>query len=158
MWSVQEMNKSNLGSLGLAQTILLLKDLWVFLKILLDHLQEERRTFTVREATNQNTWQIQHHQHVLHQCAGCCEPQIKVRIRSRSAALIRGVRKVILVCRHWLHTHSMYYVHRWNGTLICSTPSRVGGLGLQRSWQKRSLLFFWRRRPWNVHSQYALST
>lgn len=36
--------------------------------------------------------------------------------------------------------------------------SRVGGLGLQSSWQKRSLLFFWRRRPWNVHSQYALST
>lgn len=33
-------SKTNLRSLGLAQTILLLKDLWVFLQILLDHLKE----------------------------------------------------------------------------------------------------------------------
>lgn len=37
------MNGSNLWGLGLAQTILLLEDLGVFLEILLDHLQERQR-------------------------------------------------------------------------------------------------------------------
>lgn len=36
----QQETKSNLGSLGLAQTILLLKDLGVLLEVLLDHLRE----------------------------------------------------------------------------------------------------------------------
>lgn len=38
----EDNKKSNLGSLGLAQTILLLKDLGVLLKVLLDHLREAK--------------------------------------------------------------------------------------------------------------------
>lgn len=43
-------------------------------------------------------------------------------------------------------------------TFICSWERREGGRGRHSSWQKRSLLFFCSSRPWNVHSQYALST
>lgn len=44
---IRDKKNSNLGSLGLAQTILLLKDLGVLLEVLLDHLREAEGKDTI---------------------------------------------------------------------------------------------------------------
>jgi len=81
---------------------------------------------------------------------------------SNSSSLILKKRKTDLGLYIYIHihTHQTHVQQDWGEytTFIWSSLSKVAGRGLHRSWQNLSLLFFWSRRPWKVHNQYALST
>lgn len=79
--------------------------------------------------------------------------QLHNSVTVQASSSRRGSKPSILI-----HQINVSKKSQWNTTFIWSSLSKVVGRGLQRSWQNLSLLFFWSKRPWKVHNQYALST